>query len=365
MPATTREVSQKAALEDYAKFRAKPQDASLYVGQLAVLLRAGVPLLEGLEAVNHGVDDDMAAAGEIICRRIASGHTLSVSLQMFPGVFPDLYAVMAKVGENTGNLAESLEQAATWHTKEQDLKNKMKSAMTYPVSVLVVTAVANLLVLQVSLPQMMAMLESLRVEPPLLTRIVFGIGSIFTHKITYVLVGMAIGGAYAFRGSLFTPEFRRGVFVYAHRTPVLGRLFKATALARISSTLSATERLGLPIHRSLVLAGTSADDPLYRGLIERVVKSIVQGTTLAEAMEVDRRLFPPLFTQTVMVGEEAGHLGDCLDGMTRMYESEVDSLVEALSAAIEPILLGACAAVAGLFILATMLPLQEFMSRLL
>ena len=119
------------------------------------------------------------------------------------------------------------------------------------------------------------------------------------------------------------------------------------------------------MHKSFALASSAAADPLYSREVRRVVEGLVEGSSLSEALQRNPTLFPPMFTQTVTVGEETGKLAKCLDSLGDLFGLEVDQTVDTLAATLEPILLGLCSLIAGLFIVATILPLQEFMSRLL
>jgi type II secretory pathway component PulF len=209
------------------------------------------------------------------------------------------------------------------------------------------------------------MLQSMHIETPVLTKFVFGVGHFATNP--YILGALAVTATlcWTYREKFLTAERRLFLVRTLHLIPGVGPLMKATALARIASTLKIGLEVNLNLMRALTLALNSCGNPVYAATLNRILQSVRDGDPLAKAFGHFPALYPRMFCQSLETGEEAGTLTSSLQSTSAILKIEVDSRVETLGTIIEPLLLGCCAVFVGIFVLATFLPLQEFLSKLM
>lgn len=334
--------------------------------QLSVLLDSGVNILEALTTLKQSTDNKtLEIALHQICMDIQSGFRFSKSLERYPRIFPKLIVELTRAGEETGRLTTTLRQATDWLERQNQVKRKVVSALSYPVVVGVVALVVNLMVLNFSLPQMEDMLASMQVETPTLTRIVFGFGHLVANPATLGALCILVVTMWSYRRRFFNFQRRLALTRVAHEIPVVGPLLQAAALARIASTLTICIEVNLNLMKALTLSLNSCGNAAYAASLKRILQSVRDGQPLASAFSFFPDLYPPIFCQSLEVGEESGQLPKTMTSLGRLLELEVDSLVDVLGNTVEPVLLGMCAAFVGVFVLATMLPLQEFLTKLM
>ena len=334
--------------------------------QLAVMLQSGVNVLDALSTLSMSViHQGLSEALTQVRQDIQSGYTLSNSMRRFPKVFPTILVELTRAGEETGRLSEVLTQATDWMTQQNSLKRKALGALTYPVVVGCVALAVNLLVLNFSLPQMEEMLKSLQVETPLLTKVVFGIGHTAAHPLVIAVGVSVLLLLWSARHRFMTFERRLGLTRMLHELPVVGPLLRATAVARIASTFNICLDVNLNVLKALSLSLKSCGNPAYEATLGKLLESIRDGESIAHAFSYFPELYPTMFCHSLQVGEESGQLTSSLQSICELLEVEVDSQVDTLGTMVEPILLGCCAVFVGVFVLATILPLQEFLSKLM
>lgn len=357
----------RSATPDFATMRAPADAVRVTFYQLAIMLRSGVNILDALETLKRSASEHPSlelALGQVV-KDIQSGHTFSKSLTRFPRLFPRMLVELTRAGEETGRLAEVLTQATDWLSKQSELKRKLIGALSYPMAVAGVAAVVNLLVLNFSLPQMEEMLSSLDVETPLLTKIVFGFGHLVANPITLCIVAVLLAVGWKVRYQIATERRMLLWFKTVHQIPVVGKLVKSTALARIASTLHICIDVNLNLLKAMHLSLSACGNPAYTAVLPNILNSIRDGESLATAFSYYPDLFPTSFCQSFEVGEESGQLPTSLISLGQLLEVEVDMRVKTLSTLVEPVLLGCCAVFVGVFVLATILPLQDFLAKLM
>jgi type IV pilus assembly protein PilC len=335
--------------------------------QLSVMINSGINLLDALNIMKESPDNHpgMEEVLNQVAIDIQSGFTFSKSLTRYPRVFPSAIVELIRVGEETGRLAKILTRCSEWLAKQNDLRRKTAGALTYPAVVGFVAICVNLLVLNVSMPQMNEMLVSLQVETPPLTRVVFGLGNAVSNPLVLGSVAITLTVLWSYRRRFLKFKHRLALTRILQKLPVVGPLLKATAVARIASTLTICMEVNLNVLTSLTLSVNSCGNPAYKASLKTVLSMIREGDTIAQAFAAFPHLYPATFCHFLEVGEEAGKLTATLKSVITLLELEVDSQVETLSAVAEPIMLSCCAVFVGVFVLATLMPLQKFLSTLM
>lgn len=361
----TTETSIQSKLAEYKNLRVKAKESRLAIYQLATLLDCGISIVDAIETLARSNEGNMKLALSEASLLLQRGFTLSKALSFFPKIFPPIVRELALIGEETGQLAATLQKAADWQSKQTDLQRKLVSAFTYPVVVGIVALLVNLLVLTFSIPEMNNMLESLRIEPPTLTKIVFGIGAVVVHPLFLSSIALSVVLLWTMRARIFTSPVQLTISRLLLSTPVVGDLWKSVTLARITGTLALAFDVNLNVLRSFQLALSSCGNPVYKLEQKRLLQCLRDGDSLSTVFENSPAHYPSLFRHYLSAGEEAGEVVTALKNLGDQFETEVDHRVALLGAAMEPILLAVISVFVGTFILAAFLPLQKFLSQLL
>jgi type II secretory pathway component PulF len=333
--------------------------------QLSIMFGSGVSLVDALDTLAANVPADRRQVLRDVARRLESGHNLSSSFAQFPDVFPKTVAELVKIGEQTGALSQSLNRASEWLETQERLRKRLITVLTYPFVVVTVSFFANILILKFCLPQLLDMLTSFKVTPPLLSRIVFGVGALVTDS-RFLLFAQGLLILFGLlRSRIFTETRIKALVSFALQLPYLGPLIKAAAQARVAHTLSLGLEVGLNTVRSLELSLLTCGNPVYAAAAPELRKSIEFGSSLAESFRSHPELFSSLFCQYLQVGEDTGRIAKTSRAMAKQMEQDVEHRVNLLGAVLEPLLLALSSVFVGLLVVATFLPIQQFLSRLM
>ncbi|ACB76366.1 type II secretion system F family protein [Opitutus terrae] len=331
---------------------------ALFTRQLATLVRAGMPLVRGLEVLARQesgprfreIVNDLAAT-------IRAGESLSEALAQHPRVFDRLYVSMARAGEAGGVLHVVLERLAAFLEKSARLKARIAAAMTYPVIVLALAGgiVAALMVFVV--PRFEQIFSGLLKGQPLptLTRLVLGVSGIFQHHGGWCLALVAIG-VMAFALVRRTARGRSAIDWAKLHCPVVGPLLLKTAIARFSRTLGTLLASGVPILQALLITRDTSGNTQVSAAIALVHERVKAGENVAGPLAASG-VFPAMVVGLAEVGEETGKLPEMLGRIADAYEEEVDNAVAGLTAMIEPVLIVVLAVLVGTVVLALFLPI--------
>ena len=338
---------------------------TLFTRQLATLVKAGMPLLRGLEvlarqeknAAFRGVLEDLAEA-------IRSGGNFSDGLLQHPGIFDRLYVNMVKAGEAGGVLDIVLERLARFMEKAERIKSKVKSAMTYPIIVmtLAVGIMAALMVFVV--PKFEQIFSGLLKGQPLpaLTRFVLGVSYFFKHNIVLTL-GLFFAACVAFLVFRRTRAGARTLDWLVLKLPVLGELFLKAAIARFTRTFGTLLASGVPILETLIITRDTSGNVHVSEAIDIVHDRVKEGDNVARPLE-STAIFPGMVTSMIEVGEETGALPEMLSRIADTYDEEVDNSVAALTSIIEPLMIVFLALVVGTIVIALFLPIVSIIQHL-
>ena len=342
-----------------------PKELAIFTRQLGTLLRAGLPLLRGLEVLARQQGNPrFRRIIEAMAEHIRSGSTLSDAMRHHPRVFDRLYVNMIKAGEAGGVLDGVLDRLARFQEKSLQLRGKVRAAMVYPVIVLgvAVIIVAGLLVFVV--PKFRQIFADLLKGAPLppLTRAVLAVSEGVQHN-ALLVAGGAVAAWIGFRFFRRTAPGARLVDTALVRTPLFGDLVLKAIVARFARTLGTLLSSGVPILASLLITRDTCDNTRVAGAITRVHDRVKAGAPVARPLE-NTGVFPPMVTSMIEVGEQSGQLPEMLNKVADIYEDEVDNAVAGLGALIEPVLILGLACVVGTIVIALFLPIVRIVQLL-
>ncbi len=335
----------------------KPADIAIFTRQLATMMKAGVPLVQSFDVVADGMDHpSMKALVNSIKNDVASGSGLAATLEKHPKYFDDLFCSLIASGETSGTLEVMLDRVATYKEKSEQLKAKIKKAMTYPIAVVVVALVVTGILLVKVVPQFAETFASFGSELPAFTLFVLHISEFAQEWWFIALVGI-LASLYAFReAKQRSVAFSEALDRVALRIPVVGDIVFNAVVARFSRTLSTTFAAGVPLVEALDSTAGAAGNSVYVKGIRQIRDDVTTGTTLYNSIK-STSLFPNMLLQMVSIGEESGSLDEMLDKVANHYEEMVDNAVDSLSSLMEPIIMSVLGVLIGGLMIAMYLPI--------
>ena len=341
------------------------RELAVFTRQLGTLLRAGMPLLRGLEVLGRQEKNPhFSRVVTEVAASIKSGATLSEALRPYPRIFDRLYLNMIKAGEAGGVLDTVLDRLARFQEKSLQLRGKLTTALVYPVIVLIVavTILCGLLVLVV--PKFQQIFADLLKGAPLppLTQAVLTASDLVRHNVL-AAAGLAFGAWLAGRFFRRTPAGVRWCDTLIVKLPLFGDLILRAVIARFSRTLGTLLASGVPILPALLITRDTCCNARVADAITQVHDRVQEGAPVARSLEATA-VFPPMVTSMIEVGEHSGQLSAMLNQVADIYEDEVDNAVAGLSALIEPVLILFLAMVVGTIVIALFLPIIRIVQLL-
>ena len=335
----------------------KPADIAIFTRQLATMLKAGVPLVQSFDIVEDGLEKpQMKALVVSIKNDVASGSGLAPSLAKHPRYFDELFCSLVGSGEDSGTLEVMLDRVATYKEKSEQLKAKIKKAMTYPTAVVCIALVVTGILLIKVVPVFANTFKNFGSELPAFTQIVMNISD-FVIAWWFVMFGVIVGTIFAFREmKLRSVPFSEFLDRAALKTPVVGGIIHDAVIARFSRTLATTFAAGVPLVEALNSTAGAAGNSVYAKAIRRIRDDVTTGNTLYSAIK-STGLFPNMLLQMVSIGEESGALDDMLDKVATHYEEAVDNAVDSLSSLMEPLIMSVLGVLVGGLMIAMYLPI--------
>jgi type IV pilus assembly protein PilC len=343
----------------------RAKELAVFTRQLATLLKAGMPLLRGLEVLaRQERNQGLRRIIEALAGGIKSGGTLSEAMAQHPRVFDRLYLNMIRAGEAGGVLDVVLERLARFQEKSLQLRGKITAAMVYPLIVMAVAVaiLAGLLVFVV--PKFKQIFADLLKGAPLpaLTQFVLTVSDAVRNHFA-VALGAAAAAWFAFHAFRRTPTGARLVDTLVVKLPLFGDLFLKDIIARFGRTLGTLLASGVPILPALLITRDTCANSRVGGAITEVHDRVKEGAPVARPLEATA-VFPPMVTSMIDVGEHTGQLPEMLGKVADIYEDEVDNAVAGLSSLIEPILILFLALVVGTIVIALFLPIIRIVQLL-
>ena len=333
------------------------KDVTLFSRQLATMVKSGVPLLQSFDIVGKGTNN--AALAKLlfdIKSDVETGSNLASAFRKYPQYFDALFCNLVEAGEQAGILDTLLDRLATYKEKIQAIKSKIKGALTYPISILIIAFIITAVIMIFVVPAFKNVFASFGGELPAPTQIVIAISDYFVSN-WYIMFGCIYAVIYGLI-QLFkrSRAVQIGVDKYALKLPVFGDLLKKSAIARWTRTLSTMFAAGVPLVEALDSVGGAAGNYVYTLATQQIQNEVSTGSSLTVAME-NSGVFPPMVTQMVAIGEESGQLDSMLGKTADFFEAEVDDAVEALSSLMEPMIMVFLGVLIGGLVVAMYLPI--------
>lgn len=335
----------------------KGRDIATFTRQLSTMMRAGVPLLQSFDIVARGnPNPSVTKLLNSIKTDVETGTALSAAFRKYPIYFDNLYCNLVEAGEAAGILEDLLDRLATYMEKMENVKSKVKSALMYPIAVLIVAAVVLTVIMLWVIPAFKEVFTNFGADLPAPTLIVMGISD-FVVK-WFWLIAIVLGATGYFSLQAWRRSEKVQIFVdrFLLKLPIFGELVNMSSIARWTRTLSTMFAAGVPLVESLDAVGGAAGNYIYRKATEEVQKEVATGTSLTTAM-TNTNVFPSMVLQMTAIGEESGSLDHMLSKAADYYESEVDAKVEGLSSLMEPIIIVVLGTLIGGIVVSMYLPI--------
>jgi MSHA biogenesis protein MshG len=334
--------------------KVKSIDVQLFSRQLYTLLKAGVPIMRGLAGLQESaINKAFGRVLKDIRESLDAGRELSAAMRRHPDVFSLFYINMVRVGETTGRLEEVFLRLFDHLEFERDMRARVKSALRYPMFVVIAMTVAMAVINLFVIPAFAKVYAGFHAELPLMTKILISTSQ-FTVAYWPLMLMLLIGAAIAFKMYITTPGGRFKWDKVKLRFPIVGDIMLKAILARFARSFSLASKSGVPIVQALNVVAQTVDNAYIQSRIEQMRDGVERGESILRTA-VTTGVFTPVVLQMVAVGEESGALDDLMDEIAQMYEREVDYELKTLSAQIEPIL------IVGLGILVLILALGVFL----
>lgn len=337
--------------------RITDKDITLFTRQLATMMKAGVPLLQAFDIVAKGnANPSVSKLVQDIRADVETGSSLNQAFRKFPLYFDPLFCNLVGAGEQAGILEDLLTRLAVYKEKTIAIKGKIKSAMFYPVSILVVAFVVTAVIMIWVVPAFKDVFKSFGADLPAPTLFVMAISDFFV-KWWYLIFGLIFGGLY-----LFFQSWKRSLKVQQTmdrlllKVPIFGAVIRKATIARWTRTLATMFAAGVPLVESLDSVGGACGNAVYLDATKKIQTEVSTGTSLTAAMQ-NAEVFPNMVTQMVSIGEESGSLDMMLGKVADFYEEEVDDAVASLSSLMEPLIMVILGVLIGGLVIAMYLPI--------
>lgn len=335
----------------------KPKDIAIFTRQFATMMKAGVPLLQTFDIVGRGnPNPSVTKLLSDIRAEVETGTALSSAFRKYPKYFNTLYCNLIEAGETAGILEALLDRLATYMEKTEAIKSKIKSALMYPIAVVVVAFVVVTIIMIFVIPAFKSVFSSFGADLPAPTLFVMAMSDYFV-KYWWLIFGVIGGGIYFFMQAWQRNEkMQMAMDRVLLKVPVFGVLVEKSCVARWTRTLSTMFAAGVPLVEALDSVGGAAGNSVYLNATTNIQREVSTGTSLTAAM-TNASVFPSMVLQMCAIGEESGTIDHMLGKAADFYEAEVDDMVAGLSSLLEPIIIVFLGTLIGGIVVAMYLPI--------
>lgn len=341
------------------KKKVKPMDVAIFTRQLATMMKAGVPLVQSFEIVAEGLDNPTMKEVVLgIKSEVESGNGFAQALRKYPDLFDELFCSLVSSGEQSGSLESMLDRVAEYKEKSELLKMKIKKAMKYPLTVLMVAAIVTAILLLKVVPVFQELFAGFGADLPAFTQMVINLSESLQANWFIILAVFGVFGFVFTEAKKRSQAFRNWLDRTVLKLPVVGDLAYKSTIARFCRTLATTFAAGVPLIDALVSCAGAAGNVVYKDAIMRIRDDVATGQQLGFAMK-QTGIFPSMALQMVNIGEESGALDAMLDKVATHFENEVDNAVDGLTAMMEPMIMAFLGVVIGGLIIAMYLPIFQ------
>lgn len=336
----------------------KIRDLILFTKQFRSMLNAGVPIIRVLQVLEAQTENDLLRrATTAILAEVRQGSTLSDAFAKHPRIFSNLYCSMVRAGEMSGSVPSVLERLIYIIEHEAKIKADIKSALQYPIMVLIALGIAFFVLLTFVIPQFTAMFAKTGLELPLPTKIAILMNA-YLKNYWYVMLGGLFAVIFGLRQYFKTQNGKLVRDSFLLSIPVLGPLMQKAAMSRFSSIFAILQSSGVSVMQSLTILSDTIGNAAIANSFDHIKTKIEEGSGIAAPMKT-AKYFPPMVIDMIAIGEESGNIEEMLREISKHYDEEVEYAVKALSEAIGPILIVGLAAVIGFFALAIYMPMWD------
>ena len=356
---TPKKVNRKLEINFGGQKKVTPGDIAIFTRQMATMMKAGVPLVQSFDIVADGLENPtMRNTVQGIKNEVEGGNNFAGALRRYPEYFDDLFCGLVDAGEQSGALETMLDRVALYKEKSEALKQKIKKALKYPISVVVVALVVSAILLVKVVPTFQELFEGFGAELPAFTQMVINMSE--WMQANWFLGLVIIAGTVVGVGQLHkrSPGFRAAMDRLVLKLPIVGDLAYKAVVARYARTLSTTFAAGVPLIEALEACATAAGNSVFENAILQIRDDVSTGQQLQFAMRATG-IFPSMAIQMVAIGEESGALDAMLAKVAQYYEDEVDNAVDGLTSMMEPLIMAVLGVLIGGLIIAMYLPIFQ------
>ncbi|MEH6686075.1 MAG: type II secretion system F family protein [Halopseudomonas sabulinigri] len=352
-------INKKSTLFSKRAKKIKPLDIAFFTRQLATMLESGVPIIQAFEIIAEGSENpNMAKLVNEVKIDVAAGRTLADSLRQHPQYFDDLFCNLVESGEQSGRLESLLDRIATYKEKTEALKAKIRKAMTYPISVVVVAIIVTAIMLLKVVPSFQEVFSNFGAELPGFTLFVIGLSEWLQAWWFIILIALILGGYIYGKAHVKSKSLRDAEDRALLKAPIVGDILYQAAVARFARTLSTTFAAGVPLVEALDSVAGAAGNVVFYNAVMKIKEDVSSGSQLNFSMRTTN-IFPSLAVQMAGIGEESGNLDGMLDKVADYYEAEVDNKVDNLTTLLEPMIMCVLGVLVGGLIVAMYLPIFQ------
>ena len=353
-------------LPKWLDFGSKPglRDVTIFSRQFATVINAGLPVVQSLAILQKQADKQgLKDALKKVREDVETGIPLSDALAKFPSIFNKLYIYLVRAGEVSGNLDGILERIASYQEKQAALRGKIKSALTYPVVVLVIALAVTYFLLTAIVPQFASILTDLGGELPLITTILIAISDFLRYQwwlLAIIIAASVVGLSYYYK----TNNGKHVIDRLMLKAPVIGNLVQKAAIASFSNTFGLLLKSGVNIIEAIDITKGTAGNVIVEDVLEDAKQAVQRGEQISTTLVEHPQVFPPLVSSMVAIGEETGAVDSMLEKIAAFYEREVNEAVDSLTAALEPMLIVFLGTVVGFIVAGMFLPMFAIIGQL-
>jgi len=316
-----------------------PSEVYNFTRQLAVMLRAGVPLIDALEAMESNQNNPAVNRMIVsVVHNVSSGMTFSAALAEHPKVFDSMFIFIVKAGETAGVIDLVMMKIAEFIKHDLEMRNGIKSALRYPAIVMTITIAVAVLAVVYLLPRFSALFMETRIELPAMTRFYLGIDQFIQNNYIFIIAGIAIATVVFFQ-TLKTTQGRYYWDKFLLNIPIFGPISRGISISRFSNIFETLNSSGVPILNCLDIVGKTVGNAFIQFRLSRISRDVQIGKKVAESLRKHTSdIFPPHVLKMIEVGEEAGAIDDMMHEIAILYDNEVRNMVQRLTASVEPII---------------------------
>jgi len=337
--------------------RIRPKDIAIFTRQLATMMKAGVPLLQAFDIVGRGnANTSVTKLLNDIRTDVETGTSLSGAFRKYPMYFDNLYCNLVEAGEAAGILEALLDRLATYMEKTEGIKSKIKSALMYPISVVIVAFVVVTIIMIFVIPAFKEVFSSFGADLPAPTLLVMGISEFFVKYWWLIFGGLGAGAFFFMQAWRRSEKMQMFMDRLLLKIPVFGPLIEKSCIARWTRTLATMFAAGVPLVEALDSVGGAAGNSVFSVATEKIQQEVSTGTSLTVAM-TNANVFPSMVLQMCAIGEESGSIDHMLGKAADFYEMEVDDMVAGLSSLMEPIIIVFLGTLIGGIVISMYLPI--------